>query len=454
MQPDPIIPSPNDNPLAGSAPPLVPPFQPPVMAVPPPLVAGFPPPLPLPPTRMSSPFRYLIAILLSLCLGLFLADAVISLADDTLILFFGIHLLAGIRGIVFLFTILIAIVVYGLMGLTPMIPKRLFLPVTLFSPVALLVVVPFFIYFYDRIQQIAWVISFCQVVCGLSLLCYVQVGFKFRWPLVGENQLEGRSFCWRNLSVFLLANLFGLLPAAIIHLALCAALAVDHFSDGFLALRPGGLTVQVRKYVRNDGKTIQLIPMSHVGEPAFYHALSQSFPTNSTILLEGVTDNRNLLTNKITYERMATSLGLAEQQREFRPSRGELVHADVDVEQFSPGTIALLNLAMLIHTKGVNAGNLLKLIQFSPPPHFEEQLFDDLLRKRNRRLLQEIKARLSQSENIIVPWGAAHIPELAKEIQKSGFRLDETREYVVIRFGSVGAKSKGVRKGEADEKPE
>ena len=167
-----------------------------------------------------------------------------------------------------------------------------------------------------------------------------------------------------------------------------------------------------------------------------------------------MTDNRNLLTNKITYERMATSLGLAEQQREFRPSRGELVHADVDVEQFSPGTIALLNLAMLIHTKGVNAGNLLKLIQFSPPPHFEEQLFDDLLRKRNRRLLQEIKARLSQSENIIVPWGAAHIPELAKEIQKSGFRLDETREYVVIRFGSVGAKSKGVRKGEADEKPE
>jgi hypothetical protein len=44
---------------------------------------------------------------------------------------------------------------------------------------------------------------------------------------------------------------------------------------------------------------------------------------------------------------------------------------------------------------------------------------------------------LPQSDNIIVPWGAAHMPGLAKEIQKSGFRLDETREYVVIRFGSV-----------------
>ena len=81
------------------------------------------------------------------------------------------------------------------------------------------------------------------------------------------------------------------------------------------------------------------------------------------------------------------------------------------------------------------------LMQFSPPPHFEEQLWDDLLRKRNRRLLEEISSRLPQSENIIVPWGAAHMPEISKEIQKSGFHLEETREYVVIRFRGDGSKS-------------
>ena len=131
----------------------------------------------------------------------------------------------------------------------------------------------------------------------------------------------------------------------------------------------------------------------------------------------------------------STSLGLSEQVEEFRPTRGEMVSADVDVEQFAPSTIGLLNLTMLFHTRGVNAGNVLMLMQYSPPPHFEDQLFEDLLRKRNRRLLEELQARLPQTENIIVPWGAAHIPEIAKEIQKSGFRLDETREYVVIRFG-------------------
>ena len=392
--------------------------------------------------------RQLFAILLSLCLGLFLADAFVSLVDDSLILLFDLHGLTVIRGILFLLAMLVAIVIYGLMGLTPMIPKRLFLPLTLFNPVAGLVVIPFLIYFYGRIQQVAWGISFCQVILGLSILHWVQGGFKFRWPLVAENQLEARRFSWRNLSVFLLVNVFVLLPAVIVYLVLCAALAMDHFSEGFLALRPEGLTVQVRKYVRNDGKTIQLVPMSHIGEPDFYRKLSQSFPTNSIILMEGVTDNRNLLTNRISYKRMATALGVAEQQQEFKP-QAEMVRADVDVEEFATNTIALLNLVMLIHSKGVNAQTVLELMQYPQPPDFEKQLWDDLLRKRNRRLLEEIHSRLSQSEHIIVPWGAAHMPEIAKEIQKSGFRLDETQEYVAIRFRSAGNKSKSAGKGGA-----
>jgi hypothetical protein len=294
---------------------------------------NLPPPLPPEPGRKSGPVRQLLAILLSVCLGLFLADAVVSLVDDSLILFFGVHLLSGIRGVVCLFSMLMALVIYGLMGLTPMIPKRLFLPLTLFNPAAMLIVVPFLIFLYSRIQQVSWVVSFCQVVFGLSILCVVQGGFKLRWPLVGEKQLEARRFSWLNLSVFLLVNVFVLLPAVIVYCVLCAALAVGHFSEGFLALRPGSLTVQVRKYVRNDGKTVQLVPMAHIGEADFYRNLSRSFPTNSVVLMEGVTDNSNLLTNKITYRRMASSLGLAEQQEEFNPVEVEMVMADVDVEQ-------------------------------------------------------------------------------------------------------------------------
>ena len=380
----------------------------------------------------------MLVILLSLGLGLFLADAVVSLLDESLIRLLDVHVLTWLRVPLSLFTMLLALVIYGLMGLTPMIPKRVFLSLALFNPVATLVAIPCLIYFYGRIHQIAWGIAFCQVLLGLIILYRVQGGLKFRWPLVPAPQLTDRRFSWRNLSVFLVVNVVVLVPAVLVYLGLCAVLAVNHFSEGFLALRPSGFTVQVRKYVRADGKTIQLVPMLHIGEPEFYQTLAQSFPTNALILMEGVTDNQNLLTNKITYQRMAATLGVAEQHEEFKP-RGELVRADVDVAQFTSNTLAGLNLVMLIHARGMNPETLIKLMQFSPP-HFEEQLFDDLLRKRNRHLMGEIQTRLLQSENLIVPWGAAHMPEIAQEIQKAGFRVDETQEYVAIRFVPRGTK--------------
>jgi hypothetical protein len=54
--------------------------------------------------------------------------------------------------------------------------------------------------------------------------------------------------------------------------------------------------------------------MSHIGESEFYRGLSKSFPSNSISLMEGVSDTKGLLTNRISYKRMAASLGVAEQQ--------------------------------------------------------------------------------------------------------------------------------------------
>jgi len=405
-------------------------------------VAGSPPPLP-PPAGHASSLRSLIVILLNLCLGLFLADAAMSLMDDTLIVLFNVHILSAFRSLAAFFAFLMAVLIYGLMALTPMIPKRLFLPVVLFNPAAFLAGVPCLIYCFSHMKQVAWVISFCELICALGILYLVQGGLKLRWPLVPEKRLKPRGFSWGNLLAFVLVNVFILLPGVIVYFGFCAALGVDHFSDGFVKLRPGGLSVSARKYVRDDGKAVQLFPMSHIADAGFYREISESFPTNSIILLEGVSDSHNLLTNKISYKQMARSLGLSEQQKEFKPSRGRPVSADIDVDQFSPDTIGLLNFIMLIHARGLTPESLAKLLQYPVPPGFDEQLFDDLLRKRNRHLLGEIQARLSETDYIVVPWGAAHMPELAREIQKSGFHLAETREYMNIRFhfpGSQGSR--------------
>jgi hypothetical protein len=60
--------------------------------------------------------------------------------------------------------------------------------------------------------------------------------------------------------------------------------------------------------------------------------------------------------------------------------------------------------------------------------------------------LEELQARLSQSEIFVVPWGAAHMPGIAREIQKSGFRLVETQDYVAIQFGAGVANRKSAEK--------
>src|ERR1051326_128800 len=214
-------------PKGGCVPPLLP-TSPPDFDAPPFHGPGDPPPLP--PTTKRHSVRQLLGILLSLCLALFLADAAVSVMDDSLILIFGVHLLGSARGIVFVFATLLAILVYCLMGLTPMIPKRLFLPLTLFGLAAQLALLPWLIYFYARLHQLFWGLSVFQLLFGLSILCWLQGGFKVRWPLVPENRLGTRRFSWVNLSVFLLANVLVLLPALAAYVVFCSALAVDHFS--------------------------------------------------------------------------------------------------------------------------------------------------------------------------------------------------------------------------------
>jgi hypothetical protein len=394
-----------------------------------------------------SPWRQVVAVILSLCLGLFLLDGIISLADSALALAFNLHFLSAFRAMTSWFCVISLVAVYGLIGITPLVPKRVFLPLTLFAPVSILLCIPLLIFHYNRMLWCDCLFSVLQIVMGVAAVGWIHRGFRVRLPLVPASCLGKRGFSWRNLILFIAINVFVFIPIVFFYLACCAGMAMDHFSDGFLKLRPRGLIVQSRKYVNDGGKTIVLFPMSHIGNAEFYSGIAQAVPSNSIVLMEGVTDHRHLLTNSISYKRVARSLGLAEQHEEFDPARGEVLPADVDVEVFAPTTIDVLNLAMLVHKNGLNAGTVLMLMRFSPPQDVQEQLLTDLLRKRNRHLLDEVHSHLADSDTIIIPWGVAHMPEVAREIENSGFRLKESHDYVTIRFGSAPKTGRDAGKG-------
>ena len=375
-------------------------------------------------------------MLLSFFLGLFLAQAFLSFADKSLVLFFNQHELSAICEFTLLLTLISALVIYCLMGLTTSIPKRFFLPVTLFNPIAGLLLIFLAIYFYRRIELVRWLVALSGVLVGLAILCVLQGRVRlFQWPLVRQEDVPAGRFSWLNLSLFLLVNGLILLPGTLLYLVVCGGLALNHFTEGFVTLRPGGLTVQARNYVRDDGRRVQLFPMAHIGDADFYQRVSESFPSNSVVLAEGVSDNQNLLTNRLTYRRAAKSLGLTEQQKEFRPVRSKLVRADVDVSEFHTNTISFLNLMTTVYSKGITLDFIATLMNYAPPPGFEQELWDDILTKRNQHLLEVIQSRLTRSDMIVVPWGAAHMPGLEQQIKSMGFHQEGARDYVVIRFG-------------------
>lgn len=392
-----------------------------------------PPPPPLPPKPDS--LRATLAVLLSLYLALFLADAGISLIDDSLGWLLRMQPLQMVRSPLAALVLVLSLGVYLLIGLTPLVPKRLFLPLVAFTPVAFLVAVPVIIYHYDQLPLIAWVGSLAQVVVGLAVVYCTQRRFRPCWPWLREEHLAASRFRWGNLLGFLGLNVCVLLPGTILYLLVSASLAIDHYSDGFVRLHARGLTVQTRKYTRADGRTIWLYPMAHIADRSFYETLAASFTTNSVALMEGVSDDHGLLTNHISYRRAAQTLGVAEQHENFKPTRGELIPADVDVSEFSTNTIGFLNLTMLVHTQGLQPGVLLRWLQFKPAPGFEQELLTDLLSKRNQHVVAELRSRLADAREFILPWGAAHMPGIAREIEKLGFKLSETRDFTVVRFG-------------------
>lgn len=144
-----------------------------------------PPPPPLPPKPDS--LRATLAVLLSLYLALFLADAGISLIDDSLGWLLRMQPLQMVRSPLAALVLVLSLGVYLLIGLTPMVPKRLFLPLVAFTPVAFLVAVPVIIYHYDQLPLIAWVGSLAQVVVGLAVVYCTQRRFRPCWPWLRKN---------------------------------------------------------------------------------------------------------------------------------------------------------------------------------------------------------------------------------------------------------------------------
>ena len=393
----------------------------------------------------------------NLFLVLFLVDGGFSLLDELVSLLSTVAPLTAVRNVLANTVILMAALVYLCLGIDRRLPKRVFLPLILY-----VFWCPLSIWLFPALagyRTYGLLAAAAQIVLGLLLLSRFRKGRARSGNLaMPPAMFDAPWFSLKNTLVFGAANLF-VVPIALVVLALYTANSyMTEHAPGFMRVGPGGLYMTDRTY-RRDHRTIRLSSMIHVGDRKYYDELAGSIPPGRTIVLaEGVTDQKQLLQNRFDYERVAGFLGLTSQDKMlFRGKlieaealdeapRGEkeqagpihILRADVDVSDFHPPTILLLD-AIGKHlrespspVKGLMSLNAWAEKNISPEKY--EVIMNDILHRRNREVISYLGKALDRYDTVVIPWGALHMKEIEQEVLRRGFKLQEERERVSIDF--------------------
>jgi hypothetical protein len=391
--------------------------------------------------------------------GAFLADGLVSLADES---FFGggPSFLTGVRMSLSVLAILASLAAALLVAFTPRAPKRVLVPLILFTWWG--GVAQGFPLVFLKVPQVMLWVSLLQV--ALAALLFIFFRSHESWLFVAKDR---SAFSWRHA---LLA-----VPLAAVLFVLCAVLAIftglagelETVSGGYVRLRPDGIYLLERRFQAGD-REVRLAGMMHIAEEEFYtDLLPDADPAvPSVVLVEGVTDNQNLLGEQgLSYSRLASMLKISSQEdsvfmervaaglrrnREYSGSREkgpeplftevgamDFVHADVDVDTFHPKTIAFVVTVMGLFQSENWASFLKKFRESSGPLNDEgaqEQVIQDILHSRNNHLVGEIQASLKDYRRVIIPWGALHLTGVESWLRAQHFVQSGEMERKALGF--------------------
>ena len=397
-------------------------------------------------------------VLANLFLSVFLAAAALGVGNELLNRLWPLAAISGIRNLLDLSSVLLALLVYFGFAFDRHLPKLILLP-----PIAYL-----FWSLLDFWPLANWVGPEFYRLLGaggqLLLGCLVLKLNRRRNKkqlLFVPAQFAGPGFSGRTFFRFCLLNIL-VLPLALGLLGFSAVSnLVERSTAGFVQLRPNGLYMTEKVY-RRQGKTVRLAAMIHLGDKDYYADLLGSFSRGrSLILAEGVTDADGRLRNRFSYTRLADLLGLTSQEEIRFPGRliapgdltkpaataqrwPDILHADVDLRDFDQRTIAVLNALSryLLDGKSLLTGyeEFNRWANEHITPDTERIIIQDLLVNRNARVVDYLHRALTSYDTVIIPWGALHMPGIERAVIKEGFTLSSSRQRLSIDFLQLAEK--------------
>ncbi|MGK2943983.1 MAG: hypothetical protein ACSLFC_04510 [Desulfuromonadales bacterium] len=388
---------------------------------------------------------------------LFLIDAGLSLIAELLAATSSpLPLVAGLRYSVAYVVIILSMVIYACLGIDRRLPKRVLLPLTLYVFWNALAMWPLSgIIGRDSLGLIA--AAGQLLLGGIAVLLLRSPDGK---PLLSGRQLRTPMFSWRNTLSFSAINLL-LLPFVLVYSGL--AMTSDYLeqqTSGFMRLSPIGIYMSERSY-HLDKKVIRLAAMMHIGREDYYEDLSKSMSNEETIILaEGVTDRDKLLDNRFNYSKLAGLIGLSSQETmrfggnlidlhhleatgsdAGEQGKVDIAHADIDVSQFDPETIAFLNeLGRTLFgdkplVEGLAEYNAWVSEQMTP--EWIAGVMSDILDKRNAVVIGSMVRSLAYYDTIVIPWGAMHMPAIETAVLNQGFVPGAERERLSVDFRAI-----------------
>ena len=368
----------------------------------------------------------------NLYLILFLVDGLLSLVHSMGGRLWGIQPLSVVQALAAFVVLLTSFVLYFLMGCMRGFPKKVVLPLVVFTVwVGFFAALPLPIFLGMKNMMVG--LSLLQTGMGIGALILLRVSVDNRQWLYGNTLFDQLAFRWKKLAGFLALNIFLIGPLLGLYLVGSLSIAVSHHSNGFIQIGFQGVSVESRTY-HHMGKSVLLLPTAHIAQKGFYDQLIDSLPaTNSVIIPEGTTDRNKLLSGGLGYEKLAESMGLeAQDNKRILATRNEK-RCDMDISEFSDETIDLLQACSELF-RGWPDGDRVVLLQnylSTPNPDFNV-LHEDLLTKRNRRVTDCIAECVKTFDHIVVPWGAMHMPGIERTMLEQGATVESRKRILVL----------------------
>lgn len=379
-------------------------------------------------------------------------DGVLSVVDDLLKFYTGSSALTGFRQTVALSVIGLLPLLLALMILVPPMPRRIFIPAFLCTIWA---------------NFILWPLSPPATPLGLVPVSAVQV-IVFLLTVFWIYRRTGRFTLMASdlpVKTHLLRRAFlGLLATAVMFVIVFALLVgvglrnkIETETGGYLTFSRAGVSVTEKTLTKGD-KSVRLIGMVHIGDDAFYKNIFSSFPPDSLVLAEGVSDRTGRMTGSMTYEGVAKVLGLSSQvevqsqwmeksEKEMaakpaeRPRPAPLMNSDIDIADFSDNTIGFLRATADVYGAPSMSKAYERMLVMNER-YTEQQAsaaFTEIIEKRNAHVLKTLDEQIKTRDSIIIPWGAQHMPGLEKGLLERGYTVTAQQSRLVISFAGLFA---------------